>query len=275
MGARAGHRWSRREARLDAVLRHIGAHCHEPLELAALAQLAGISPFHFQHLFSSYFGESVAACVRRLRLEHAARRLLIGGVSVTEVAGAAGYATPAAFTRAFRRHFGASPRALVEARTGVRPAPAVRRADLPEGPVIRYRQPVRVVGLQRTGSYQRAPWTAWRDLLACLPVHAQEAGSAELRGERIGIPLDWPEVSGDEPMRYEACLALPLPLRGELFERRIEGGRYAVFTHHGPYGRLPAAYEAIFWHWYPRAAQEQGVELRDCPSFDLYLVPPH
>ena len=267
-------RWSRSEARLEAVLRHIEAHAgHDPLQLADLARLAGISAFHFHRLFSSYFGESVAACARRLRLERAARRLLIEHASVTEVAGDAGYATPAAFTRAFRKQFGASPRAMVGARLGVRPAPAVQRADLPEGPVWRYRQPVRVLGVQRTGPYDRAPWTAWTALFEALAAR----GVAEVSCERIGIPVDWPEVTEDSALRYEACAALPptLPADGEVFERTIEGGRYAVFTHYGPYAKLPAAYEAIFWHWYPRAAQAGQVELRDCPSFDLYLTSPY
>ncbi len=257
-------------------MRHIEAHGDASLELGTLAGVAGISAFHFHRLFSSYFGESVAACVRRLRLEHAARRLLIESASVTTVAGDAGYATPAAFTRAFRRQFGTSPRGLVSERRSIRPPASVKKADLPEGPVWRHRHPVQVLGVQRTGTYRRAPWTAWSALFEVLAARSLPAEPFE----RIGIPVDWPEVTEDDARRYAACIALPaqqlprLPAGGEAFTRTIEGGRYAVFTHFGPYEKLPAAYEAIFWHWYPRAAQDGRVELRDCPAFDLYLTPP-
>ena len=54
-------------------------------------------------------GENIASYVRRVRLERAGRKLRMGAVDITEVALAAGYDTHAAFSKAFKQHFGLSP----------------------------------------------------------------------------------------------------------------------------------------------------------------------
>src|SRR5258708_10685016 len=60
-------------------------------------------------MFRAMTGESVAAVVRGLRLETAGRVLRERDGSVTDVALAAGYGSPEAFTRAFQQAFGAAP----------------------------------------------------------------------------------------------------------------------------------------------------------------------
>ncbi len=56
-----------------------------------------------------HMGESIAAYVRRIRMERAARKLRMGAVDITEVALAAGYDTHASFGKAFKGQFGLSP----------------------------------------------------------------------------------------------------------------------------------------------------------------------
>src|SRR4051812_9446759 len=60
---------------LDAVLAHIERHLFEPLDVASLAEVAGLSPFYFSRLFTARMGESVMATVRRRRMLRAAARL--------------------------------------------------------------------------------------------------------------------------------------------------------------------------------------------------------
>ncbi len=72
-----------------------------------IARRAFLSRFHFDRLVRSALGESPAAFRRRLLFERAAFELRTG--SVTEVAIAAGYGSPEAFTRAFKRWFGTTP----------------------------------------------------------------------------------------------------------------------------------------------------------------------
>src|SRR5262245_34872060 len=87
------------------VLVHIQQHLDEPLPLQDLAGLAGLSPYHFHHVFSGMLGESLAKHVRRLRLERAATRLKLSRLAVIDIAQEAGYETHEAFTRAFHAAF--------------------------------------------------------------------------------------------------------------------------------------------------------------------------
>lgn len=94
---------------ISDVKSYIRRHISEPLNREVLADVAGFSVPHFHRIFTTYVGENIGDYVRRLRMERAGRKLRMGAVDITEVAHAAGYATHAAFSRAFKRHFGLSP----------------------------------------------------------------------------------------------------------------------------------------------------------------------
>ena len=98
--------------RLNAVLLHIQENIDAPLTVETLADVAGFSPYYFHRIFAAYLRETTSDYVRRIRLEWAARRLILSSEAVTLIALAAGYETPAAFGRAFKRRFQLSPRAF-------------------------------------------------------------------------------------------------------------------------------------------------------------------
>jgi AraC family transcriptional regulator len=98
--------------RILAVKQYIQAHLTEPLDRETLAQVAGFSVSHLHRVFSAAIGESIAAYVRRVRLERAARKLRVGAIDIGEVALAAGYETHAAFGKAFKQRYGLSPSAF-------------------------------------------------------------------------------------------------------------------------------------------------------------------
>ena len=94
---------------IEDVMRYIREHISEPLDRETLADVAGFSVPHFHRVFTAHVGESAISYVRRLRLERAARKLRMGAVDITEVALAAGYDSHAAFSKAYKQHFGLSP----------------------------------------------------------------------------------------------------------------------------------------------------------------------
>ena len=95
--------------RIDDVKRYIREHSDEPLNREVLAAVAGFSVPHFHRIFTTCVGENIASYVRGVRMERAGRKLRMGAVDITEVALAAGYNTHAAFSKAFKQHFGLSP----------------------------------------------------------------------------------------------------------------------------------------------------------------------
>ncbi len=264
--AQVQRRWTRRQQRIESVLQYIEAHNGEAVDVSALASMASISPFHFHRVFSSQVGEPVLAYIRRLRLEKAAFRILFMNSSVTEVAAQAGYSSPAAFTRAFRQHFGTTPKKFVRKLLGGRQGDEQDGGVMPlSGPVFRRLPALDLLGVKRLGPYSRSPWEAWHALRGFLHSSAPGVG----QWTRVGIPLDWPELTPEPRLRYEACVVSDLAPDGEFFRKQLPAGSYAVFLHQGPYQGLPSAHEWIFWRWLPVA----GIRLRDAPALHFYLDP--
>jgi AraC family transcriptional regulator len=77
-----------------------------------LARRAYLSRFHFDRVIRAAVGEPPAALRRRLLLERAAYGLARSDETATDLAFAAGYDSPGAFTRAFARAFGVTPSAF-------------------------------------------------------------------------------------------------------------------------------------------------------------------
>lgn len=67
------------EAALFRALSFIETHLDEDLSLARVAREAGYSPYHFHRLFEQLTGETLAAYIRRLRLESSSVRCAPAG----------------------------------------------------------------------------------------------------------------------------------------------------------------------------------------------------
>jgi AraC family transcriptional regulator len=100
----------RYHARMQRVLEYIDRHLDEDLRLATLSEVAAFSNHHFHREFSATFGLSMHRYVQLARMKRASYRLAFsGGETVTNIATAAGYEAPEAFTRAFKQRFGQTP----------------------------------------------------------------------------------------------------------------------------------------------------------------------
>jgi AraC-like DNA-binding protein len=95
-------------ARFAAVLDHIRDHFGDPLDLAALADRAGISPSQLERDFRRLLDMTPHQFLSRIRIERA-QTYLDEGRSVTETAHLCGYADHSAFTRKFREMTGHTP----------------------------------------------------------------------------------------------------------------------------------------------------------------------
>src|SRR5215467_12508960 len=87
---------------------------------ATLATRAHLSRYHFDRLVSAAAGEPPAVLRRRILLERAAYHLITTDHDVIRIAVEAGYASNAAFTRAFRRAYGRPPAQWRRRPTGLR-----------------------------------------------------------------------------------------------------------------------------------------------------------
>lgn len=98
-----------RMGRLARAIAHIRESFAEPLRVAHLAALAGMSPAAFHRHFKAATAMTPGQYQKRLRLQEARRLLLAGGGDVAHVGFAIGYESPSQFSRDYRRLFGAPP----------------------------------------------------------------------------------------------------------------------------------------------------------------------
>jgi len=116
-----------RDPQIAAALAEIHARPETAWSLARLAQLAGLSRSVFAERFHARVGASPMAYLARWRLQLAARWLRETALTVSEVLDRLGYASPAAFHRAFKREHGLAPTAY--RRVHAAPASAAPSAD--------------------------------------------------------------------------------------------------------------------------------------------------
>jgi transcriptional regulator GlxA family with amidase domain len=95
--------------RLQAVGDLIKSDLRHPWTIAELARHAGLGRRSFNAQFRRMYGVSASDFLRTSRLATAHDALLHLGLSVNEAAYAVGYANPANFSTAFRKHFGYVP----------------------------------------------------------------------------------------------------------------------------------------------------------------------
>jgi len=238
-----------------------------------LAGLAHYSPYHFHRMFTGMVGESLAAYARRLRLERAAMFMARTARPVTDIALSSGYDSHEAFTRAFRGHFGVSPRAYREAaRRGLPlpqcPVPPPKpQGDMPMDVKIVFFPVTTVAYVRHVGPYAQCH-AAWEALCGW-------AGPKGLLGPGvrvIGVCHDDPEVTPPEKIRYDACITVPegVTAEGPAGVMDIGGGDYAMALHAGPYSGLHASYAALCGVELPRLSREPAY----APSFEIYLNDP-
>ena len=96
------------DARVTLMQDRLTGDLVEPVTLAEVAQVAGLSPFHAARLFTQTTGLPPHAWRNQVRLQRALAPLR-AGVSVAEVAAASGFTDQSHFTRHFRRMFGVPP----------------------------------------------------------------------------------------------------------------------------------------------------------------------
>lgn len=85
------------------------SHLADPLTLAQLARIGGVSPRHLGRLFQAHLGHSVMGYYRRLRLERARSLLRNSALPLTQIALATGFANSAHFSRVYSEAFGQPP----------------------------------------------------------------------------------------------------------------------------------------------------------------------
>lgn len=259
--------------RINQIQQYIRAHLDEPLDRDALARQAGFSLPHFHRLFTAHVGESIAAYVRRARMERAAQRLLVEAANITWLALDAGYETHSAFSKAFKQYFGVSPTEFRELNPTAaaylihrrllfhRKEPIMQPIEIRTLPDLQVLY-ARVTELMTSPAFQTANWEAFSQLFQGI------GGLTAQLSHCVAIYPD--EVEVGKPARFDAGVVFAdgqtPPAPAGLAYQTLAGGRWAVFRHVGPYDTLWQTWQAAYRDWLPTS----GATLRDTVPFEDY-----
>lgn len=108
-----------RDARIEQALAQLREDPARRWPVAAAAQLAGLSPGRFMHLFRTHTGLPLRRYLLWLRLRRAMAAAM-AGASLTGAAHDAGFSDSAHLTRSFRSMFGLAPAFLFERRAALK-----------------------------------------------------------------------------------------------------------------------------------------------------------
>lgn len=266
---------------VQRVVTHLVTHLDESADLASLANLACLSPFHFHRVFRGMVGETPLELLRRLRLERAAHVLLQTDESVTGVAFTAGYETHEAFTRAFRAAFGAAPsvfrrnsmaRASLAAASGLHYNPLGNSPSfIPRDTGGQYMQielehlpSLRLATVTHIGPYNQIGAAFER-----LGAIAGRAGLFAYPGALMVATYDNdPDATPPEELTSRAGISIPddAAIPDGLTEQRLEGGPYARYTHIGPFDVLGDVWSRFMGEAIPAS----GHTLSAGPALEIY-----
>ncbi|ATY11975.1 AraC family transcriptional regulator [Amycolatopsis sp. AA4] len=98
-------------ARVRAVVAAMRERLAEPITLADLAGAVHLSVYHLVRVFKEATGETPYRYLTGLRIDEAKRLLRDTDLTVSQIAGRCGFASPAALSTAFLRHTGTRPSA--------------------------------------------------------------------------------------------------------------------------------------------------------------------
>jgi AraC family transcriptional regulator len=252
--------------RLERVVTWLADHLDDAVDLARMADIACMSPFHFHRIYHAMQGETAADTIRRLRLHRAAVDLITGTRSVEVIARRAGYGSQQAFTRAFRAAYGVPPAHYRAA--SVVPPTSARIDNTMETAgchaTIRQIAPIRVAALAHRGDYQ-----AIGALFQRLSTMAAGQGIFGSSTRVFGIYYDDPSATPRAALRSEACISVPDDWNpsGEVQCHEIRSGRYAVTLFMGPYAELGRRYTWLYGTWLPQSGEEPA----HAPCVEEYL----
>ena len=211
--------------RLNRAINFARSHLADELDLAAMADAACFSKYHFSRVFSSHFDETPCELLTRIRLERSTHNLVyFRDKPVTDVAFDCGFSSLQSFSRAFHHRFGLSPRSFRVANrwsfdrfpkypdvvaNPLHPALSETKVMAVMAPVrIEVRPAVRLAYIRHIGPYFNIDGGIERAFRTVID-WAMRTGVWQDDSVLMGLCPDHPAVTPARHCLYDACVTVP------------------------------------------------------------------
>lgn len=255
--------------RMNLIVDFIERNLDGEIDVARLASESGFSPWHFHRITRAFLGEPIGTYIMRVRLETAARMLRATDMPIAEIAYRVGYDVPSSLSKAFRQLYGISPNGYRKSKNFSIMRPMQINPDLDIAVEVRNIPDADIIYIRLTGRYDTLDFPGtWSRMWPYMAAN----GVTEWCPDFICIYYDDPKVTEPDKLRTDVCFTLPhpLPAKGEIGSRVLNGGKYAVFRYVGPYANLGSVYDTIYSHLVP----ENGLRIADAPGYEKYVNNP-
>lgn len=233
---------------VNDTIDYIGAHLSDRLTLRLLSDRAHVSQRQLLRIMQSALNESLYSYIARQRSEQAVLYMQIDDLPLAEIAEMVGYESPQSFGKAFKKHFGISPRAYMKQlreRLQSHTNESLSSHESPPPSEVSEERELNLVYIRIFGKYgEEEPYrTAWNKLFSFL----SEKKALSTHTRFIGISFDDPNVTKPVHCRFYACATVEgdVPPEGEFGTIRIPRGKYAIYTLIGSQSGLQSLYDHI------------------------------
>lgn len=258
------------ERQLKKVIDFIGKHLDDKLTLNQLSDIACFSKYHFHRLFTAFTGLSLQQYIRWLRLKRAAHQLIVNkDTSIIEIAINAGFESHESFTRAFKQACNLNPsefRAESSWQAWEQPPYCLpKQGEMTMNVTIKNIKARRLAVLEHRGDPRKVGDSVNR-LISW--AKAQTISLKPKAGDAFGFGYDDPQTTPPEEFRFDLGITVPeqLKLEGEIIEKRLPEGRYAVAIHKGSRNNMGDTVYGLYRDWLPKSGEELG----DLPCIFCY-----
>ncbi len=257
------------EQRINEVIKFIGKHLDEELSLVQLSRVACFSKYHFHRLFTAYTGLSLRQYIKWLRLKRAAHQLIIDKEStIIEIALNAGFESHESFTRAFKQACGETPRDFrlkSSWNAWEKPYFLSKEKEQVMNVSIKNLPSRRLAAVEHYGDPQKLG----ESINKLIAWAKNQTINLHLKpGESFGFGYGDPRQVSPEEFRFDLAITVPqtLKLEGEIKEKILPAGRYAVAMHKGSRELIGDTVYGLYRDWLPTSNEELG----DLPCIFCY-----
>ena len=223
--------------RINRVVDFIGEHLDEELTLEQLGSVACFSKYHFHRLFTAYTGVSLQQYIKWLRLKRAAHQLIVEkDKTIINIALDAGFESHELFTRAFKQCCGENPSDFRKNSNwhawDAPPYSLPKQGEKIMNITIKELSARRLALIEHRGDPKKVGESVNKLITWA---KAQPMDLTPKPGEAFGFGYDNPKEVLAEDFRFDLAITVPeqLKLEGEIIEKRLPAGRYAVVSHKG------------------------------------------
>jgi AraC family transcriptional regulator len=259
------------ERQLKKVIEFIGKNFDEKLTLTQLSNVACFSKYHFHRLFTAYTGLSLQQYIRWLRLKRAAHQLIVDkDKTIIEIAINAGFESHEAFSRAFKQVCGKSPSEFRSESSwhvweNLPYCLPKQTGERMMNVTIKKMQARRLAVVEHRGASEKLGESVNR-LISW--AKSQPMNLKPEAGESFGFAYDNPKKTVPNEFRFDLGINVPeqIKLEGDIVEKRLPDGRYAIAIHKGSRDTIAETVYALYRDWLPQSGEELG----DLPCIFCY-----